>query len=270
MAEISEPERKHGFKLTYLIYIAVVLAAVIVAIFVMTAILSKTSGTVPIGNGWNEVTANKPFTVGNSLYVTFVGIEGCKFCAAERYALFSALSNFGNWTFNGKTITLSTLNTSNLSAEPQPYTLFYQAAEGGWTINFLARNLGYTSKYIDFSSVEVLNNYNAQLQTPNAIQTGYLNKYDPEGSVPFTVIGGNFFEVGAGNSMVPGGIPITLIDGGLAPDAFISEYNSSGSAVNSAITTESNYMTAMICHDISNAAHVCSVPEISSIEGRLK
>ncbi len=269
MTEETETGKKHGFKLIQMIYVIIVLVAVIVAVFMIMSALSGNSKITQVGNGWNAVTASQPFTVGNSLYVTFIGIEGCKFCAAERYAVFAALGNFGNWTFNGKPVTLSTLNISNLSSEPQPYTLFYQANEGGWTINFLAKNLVYSSKLVAFSSVETLNNYNNPLQTPNAIQTAYINKYDAVGSVPFTVIGGNFFEIGAGSSLVPGGIPITLSNGGMTPTEMISGYNTNGSAVNLAITTEANYITAIICHDISNSAATCSIPVVNSIEKTL-
>lgn len=271
MAEESQKPKIHGTKLIHIIYVIVALAAVIIVIFVIMYAISGSSGIVSVGNGWHQATASQPFMEGNSLYVTFVGIEGCKYCAAERYAIFAALSNFGNWVYNGNTVTLGELNTSNYSTNPQPNTLFYQASEGGWTINFLNQNLSYSSNYISFSSAETLDNSGNPLQTLSAIQSSYLKQYDPSESVPFMVIGGNFFEIGAADSLISGGVPITLANGGTLTAAdMINGYNTQGSTINSAIETEVNYISAMICHDISNTAPVCSTSAVNSIEKTLK
>ena len=271
MTDAVDNGGKYTLKLAHIIYVIVAMVDVIAVVFIIMYLIPSGSNVVAVGNGWEQVTANKPFTVGNSLYVTFIGIEGCKYCAAERYALFDALSNFGNWTYSGKIVTLGELNYSNYSANPGPNTLFYQANEGGWTINLLDKNLAYSSNYISFSSAETLDNANNPLQTLNAIQTSYIQKYDPSDSVPFTVIGGNFFEIGAGGSMAPNGVPITLSSGGTLTAAnMIDEFNIEGSFINSAINTEADYISAFICHDISNSAPVCSTASVRSLENNIK
>ena len=215
----------------------------------------------------------QPFTAGGQLYVSFIGIEGCQFCAAERYALFDALSNFGNWTYYGRVLSISTLPVENLTTGPEPAAdaLFYKAEEGDWTLNLLATRLSYTSNYVDFASAETLNNANEALQSLSAIQSSYINKYDAGGSVPFTVIGGNFYEVGVADSLAPAGVPIIFESNGTGymPEAIISQFNLTGSAINSGITEEADYISALICFDINNAAPVCSSSQISSLESNI-
>ncbi|MCL5101637.1 MAG: DUF929 domain-containing protein [Candidatus Parvarchaeota archaeon] len=260
-----------SLKLIHLVYAVVAMVVVIVAAFLATAYLFNAPVTSAIGNGWKQVAGVSAYTVGGRLYVSFIGIEGCQFCAAERYALFAALSNFGNWTYYGSAVTLSALPTGNLTTNPEPYSLFYKASEGDWTLNFLSPHLSYTSNYIDFVSTETLDNNGNPLQNPTAIQNGYLSKYDSGGSVPFTVVGGNFYEIGAGESLVPNGIPVLFNPNGVGymPSYIISNFNTSGSQMNSSITTESNYISAIICFDISNAAPACSTSAIKLISSKL-
>ncbi len=281
MAENSGKEASKGYKLKlmHLIYATVIMVVVIIVVVLIVTLYSSPVQSSSVGNGWHQVVGLQPFTVGNQLYVTFVGIEYCQFCAAERYALFDALSNFGNWTYYGKIISLSTLPVENLTtgSEPASDAIFYKAGEGDWTLNFLATHLSYTSNYIDFSSAETLNNQQSTLQTLTAIQSSYLNKYDSGGSVPFTVIGGNFYEVGVGTSLAPDGTPIICFQNvtgcttstGYKPDYIISQFNLTGSQINTGITEEADYISALICHDINNAAPVCSSSAVSSLENNI-
>jgi hypothetical protein len=273
---ISQPiqgSKKHRVKLIHLIYTIVALVALsIVAVIVVWLLSAKsTAVTMPVGNGWYQETSYQPFTVGSKLYMTFIGIESCEYCAAERYAIFYALSNFGNWTYYDKRLNISILPVNNYTTNPQPDALFYKAAEGDWTLNFLAQALVYKSNYIDFSSIEALDNTGAQLQSLNSIQSGYMAKYDPSGAVPFSVIGGNFYEVGAGNSLVQNSIPIIFMQNGTgySPSEIIGAFNVSGSTINEGITKEADYISALICADINNSAPVCSSPIINAIASKL-
>jgi hypothetical protein len=235
------------------------------------SLFSPSTQTASVGNGWQQVAGVQPLTVSNKLYITFIGIEYCQFCAVERFALFDALGNFGNWSYYGSQLSISTLPTNNLTTNPSSSALFYKAGEGDWTINFLASSLQYTSNYIDFSPVEVSDNSGNQLQTPTPVQSGYINKYDPGGSVPFTVVGGNFYEIGAGSSLDLNGSPIIFAPNGTGykPSYIIGEFNIASSAMHSAIQTEANYISALICFDINNAAPVCSNPAITAISSKL-
>jgi hypothetical protein len=272
MADEDAPARRgYRIKVMHLIYAIISITAIIIVAIVYVAFFSAPVNTASLGNGWKGVMGAQPFLVGNNLYVTFIGIEGCQFCAAERYALFDALGNFGNWTYYGNLVNLSTLPTSNLTVNPQPYSLFYKASEGDWTINFLSPHLKYSSDYVDFTAAETLDNSGSPLQSLDAIQSGYISKYDSGGAVPFTVIGGNFYEIGAGDSLISNGAPIIFrYNGtGFLPSYIIANFNITGSAMDNAIKTEADYISAIICFDIANAAPVCSNPEIAAISSKL-
>lgn len=260
------------FKLIHLTYMVIAMVLIITVAFLITAYFSSPQLTSSVGNGWRQVANVQTYTVGGKLYLSFIGIEGCQFCAAERFALFDALSNFGNWTYYGKPVTLGTLSTSNSTINPQPYSIFYKASEGDWTLNFLSSNLRYVSNYVDFVNTDTLDNSGNPLQSLDAIQNGYLSKYDSGGSVPFTVIGGNFYEIGAGDSLVPNGVPIIFRDNGTGypPSYIIGSFNITGSALNIAITTESNYISAIICFDIGNVASICNNQSIKAISSKLQ
>lgn len=269
----QEPQAQRGYrlKLMHLIYMIIAMAAAIVVAFVAIAYLSPASHSASVGNGWNQVTATQPLMVNNKLYVAFMGIESCEYCAVERYAIFDALSNFGNWTYYGKQININTLPVQNLSTNPQSDAIFFKSSEGDWTLNFLASQLKYSSDYISFSSAEFSDNSGNQLQSPTPVQSGYLNKYDPGGSVPFTVIGGNFYEIGCTYSLCSGGRPVIFSQNGTGynPDYIIASFNLTNSALHYAIQTEANYITALICFDINNAAPVCSSSAITAISSKL-
>lgn len=271
MAEGTAEKKGYRLKLVHLIYVIIGLIAAIVIAFVAISLLSTPSGTSAVGNGWVQVSNSQPLTVSGKLYMTFVGLEYCQFCAVERYALFNALSNFGNWSYYGNALTLTTLPVTNYTQNPEPDAIFYKAEEGDWTLNFLATELSYTSTYLDFSQTEIEDNSGNALETPTALQSSYLNKYDPGGAVPFTVIGGNFYEVGAGQSLNPGGVPIIFASNGTGynPAYIIGEYDLNGSAINAAIQKETDYISALICFDINNVAPVCSNSAITAISSKL-
>ncbi len=266
----------YKIKVRRLLYVVMAAVAVIIVAVVAVVLLSGPSGVVNVGNNWNYISGNQPFSIGGRLYYSFVGIEGCQYCAIERYAIFEALSKFGNWTYFGRKLTLNTVPVNNMSTNPESRTLFYLAAEGDWTFNFLNQNLSYSSQYIDFNQVEVDNNLGASLQQPNQIQLGYIDTYDPSGAVPFSVIGGNFYEIGSGSVLDPGGKPIifapngTGIGYGYSPVYIIGQFNQTGSTINTAINTEADYISAMICYDLSNTPPVCSSQGILSVEDQIK
>ena len=266
---MAEQPKTLKIKMWHLVVVVLIIAvSSVLAFLYLTS--SSSNKYVSIGNGWNYVKSNAPTMDNNLLQVDFVGIVGCQFCAIERYALFYALSNFGNWTYYGVPVTLNSLPALNItySDEPQNDALFYKTSEGDWTINFMNPNLRYSSNKIDFITRETANNQGQPLQQMTPYESQYLNNYDPLGYVPFTIIGGNFFEIGAGISLIKGGAPIIFAQNGsgIYPKQILTAFNLSGSEINTGITTEADYISAAICHDINDSAPICSAPAIKSIE----
>lgn len=270
---MGEAGKTYKIKLWHLFVVVIAVVVAVVLLFVYFT-GSSSKSYVPVGNGWNYIKANSPVINNGLLQLDFVGIEGCEFCAVERYALLDALSNFGNWTYYGQRVTLSSLPALNLtySSEPQPNALFYKASERDWTINFLNPNLKYSSDKIQFITRETANNQGQPFQQLTPYESDYLNQFDTLGYVPFVVVGGNFFETGAGVSLVGGNGPIIFAQNGsgLHPEQILTAFNLTGSVINSGITKESDYMTAEICYDINDSAAVCSDPVINSIENSIK
>jgi hypothetical protein len=130
-------------------------------------------------------------TMGGKPEVLYIGAEYCPFCAAQRWALVSALSHFGTWSG------LEVTHSSSTDAYPNTPTLSFRTA-------------AYTSPYLTFRSVEETTNQRCQpgspgcaingyqlLQEPTAAERGLLNAYDQPGSIPFIDLGGVEVLVGA-------------------------------------------------------------------------
>ncbi len=250
-------------KLRNILFMIVAMVVLIAVVLLYFLVFVNGSSTAAVGNNWFSIKGASPIINNGKLWVNFAGIEGCEYCAVERYAFFDALSNFGNWTYYGGSVTLNSLPVDNYSSLPQQNTLFYHAYEGDWTLNFLNPHLRYSSPYVNFTSEEL---YNDQYPNPIPLQqftpleNSYTSRYDPQGAVPFSLIGGNFFEVGSGSSLVSGGQPIIFAPNGTGytPAYIISQFNTTGSSINKGITEETGYITAIICKDIGNSAPVCS------------
>jgi hypothetical protein len=130
-------------------------------------------------------------TVGGKPEVLYIGAEYCPFCAAQRWALTSALSHFGTWSG------LEVTHSSSTDAYPNTPTLSFRTAT-------------YTSPYLSFVSVEETTNRRCQPGAPGCASNGYqllqeptpaeqqmLNTYDQPGSIPFIDLGGSDVLVGA-------------------------------------------------------------------------
>lgn len=123
--------------------------------------------------------------------VLYIGAEFCPFCAAERWALVSALSHFGTWSG------LEVSHSSSTDAYPDTPTLSFRSAT-------------YTSSYLSFRAVEESGNTACRpgqqgcgangyqlLQEPTPAQQRLLDATDPQGSIPFIDLGGTAYLVGA-------------------------------------------------------------------------
>ena len=159
--------------------------------------------------------------------VLYVGAEFCPYCAAERWAMVSALSRFG---------TFSNLSQVRSAEYNIPTFSFYQSS--------------YRSPYVDFVPVEVKGNEPdtsgqsyADLQPLSAEQQQLFRKYNTSQSFPFVDIGNQYVVVGASYD------PTILLDSSLNSWQNIARALADPhSTASKAILGTANYMTAAICN----------------------
>jgi hypothetical protein len=191
------------------------------------AAVGEPSGTVaPTSTG-----AKTTLTASNGKpEILFIGAEYCPFCAAQRWSVVEALSQFG--TFSG----LSATHSSTSDVYPDTNTFSFYGAT-------------YTSTSLDFTSVELETNQASgdsytSLQTPTAAEEALLSKYDKApyttqpGSIPFLDIGNRYVSVGAGFT------PQVLQ--GLSMQQIAAQLNDKNSVVATAIDGEANRIAAAI------------------------
>jgi hypothetical protein len=119
--------------------------------------------------------------------VVFVSEESCPFCAAERWALTVALSQFGTWSQLGIT------KSSATDIYPNTATLSFRAAR-------------YRSADLTVNTTELTDNVGHPLQPQTALDARlitsydvppYVNSVDQSGAVPFLDIGNQYILAGA-------------------------------------------------------------------------
>jgi thiol-disulfide isomerase/thioredoxin len=217
-----------------------------------------------VGSGSGAVTAlpkaisgQPPLTSGGKPVVFYDGAEYCPYCAAERWAMVVALSRFG--TFTG----LSTVHSSSSDVDPNTPTFTFAKAT-------------YTSKYLDFQSVEETTNVPngsggyTPLQTPSAAQQALIKKYDyppyvssnSEGSIPFVDFGNQAEVVGA--SYDPG----TLAGQSWATIA--AGLHDPSTPYAKAIDGTANYITAAICKLTGNQPASACTATVKALESSIK
>jgi hypothetical protein len=134
-----------------------------------------------------QPTSGPPLAAGGKPELFFVGAEYCPHCAAERWALYIALSKFGTF-------------------EPNPGRIHSATADGNVpTLTFYGTN--YSSPYFTFKPLEVYTNRPsgngyAPLQTPTTAQLDLWQNVGG-GTFPFLDFGGKQTLTGAQYSYVP-------------------------------------------------------------------
>jgi hypothetical protein len=141
----------------------------------------------------NPISGPPALTSGNLPEIVYVGAEYCPYCAAERWAVVTALSKFGTFAGLGQT------TSSSQDVDPS-------------TVTFSFHGSSYTSQYLVFSPVEELSNVvdgdsYAPLDKPTAQQESLVESYDKapytggssgsSGGIPFIDLGGKFIVSGA-------------------------------------------------------------------------
>jgi hypothetical protein len=197
--------------------------------------------------------ANTPAIVANGKpLVLYVGAEYCPYCAAERWALVTALSRFGTFSGLGATKSSSTDTAANTNTFD-----FYHSS--------------YQSRYIEFQPVELSTN------TPNPTGSGYtalqkltptqkvlVSKYGPSGgSIPFVLVSNKLAIQGA--SFSPG------LLAGLSWSDIAAGLSDPSNPVSQSVLATSNYISAGICAASgAQPAAVCNSPGVQSASKALK
>jgi hypothetical protein len=118
--------------------------------------------------------------------ILYVGAEYCPYCAAERWPMVMALSQFGKFSNLGAT------TSSSSDANPNTPTFSFHGAS-------------YTSPYINFTGVEQQNRTGGTLEKLTPAQSALVAKYDAApyvsaqsaGTIPFVMFDGQFLISGA-------------------------------------------------------------------------
>ena len=201
-------------------------------------------GIIPLGGS--------PLTSGGKPEVLYIGAEYCPYCAAERWAMATALSRFG--TFSG-------LHGIHSAGAPELYpntpTLsFYKSA--------------YTSKYLVFTPVETTTaNKATVLQKPTAAQQALLDKYDAPpyvsqssaGAIPFIDIGNKYLISGASyNPQVLAGKTWGQVAAAL---------HNPSSPISQGAVGAANMMTAALCKLTHNQPASACTPVIQALQKQL-
>jgi hypothetical protein len=203
----------------------------------------------PIKISGNALTANgKP-------EMLFMGAEYCPYCAAERWSMIVALSQFG--TFSGLKTTHS--SSSDVYANTPTWTFV---------------DSKFTSQYLTFTPVEMETNIPTStgyttLQKPTAAETALIEKYDAPpyvsssdtGAIPFVDFGNQSMIVGASYS------PQVLSK--LSWSQIATDLTNPSSAVAKGIDGTANYITAAICKMTNNQPASACTSNVQSLEKNL-
>lgn len=170
---------------------------------------------------------------GGKPLVLFVGADFCPFCAAERWPLVVALSRFGRFA-----------ELRNTASSPNAVFPSIQS--------FTFTDSSYTSRYVDFTGVELFSSVLArdgsyvriaELTAGEAqVMARYGNGPTPgtaPGQLPFVDIANHMVASTAGFS------PAVLV--GLSQSTIAGDLSQAGGAVTPPVVASANYLTAGIC-----------------------
>lgn len=211
-------------------------------------------GTGTARGGPTQIDA-PPLTRNGKPRVLYIGAEYCPFCAAERWAVATALARFGHFS------SLRTTHSSSTDVYPNTPTLSFH-------------DVGYTSSYVDLTGVETTSNQQSgsgykPLDKPTAADEKILETYDQApyikgtpGAIPFVDIGGTWVSSGATYepSLLAGKTHQQVADSLRNPD----------SAIGKAVLGSANLFTAAICQTTGNKpAAVCTSAGVTKAATRL-
>jgi len=190
---------------------------------------------IPVPNPPHLTSAGKP-------EVVYVGAEYCPYCAAERWAMVTALARFG--TFSG----LGQTTSSSTDYAPDTATLSFHHAT-------------YSSRYVVFKGFEIADRHGQPLdKVPGSVQQ-LVNTYGREPYVPGAPVANPapipFIDF-AGSYLISGASYDPAILHGLTHQQIATAINHPDTSISKSILTTANTMTAMICQQTNHQpAQVC-------------
>jgi len=190
---------------------------------------------------------------GGKPVVIYVGGEYCPYCAAERWALVTALSRFG--TFSG----LRFIHSSSTDVYPNTPTLTFYSAH-------------YTSKYLVFLPTEARNDTNtANLQPLTALDKQTMGKYDVPPYVPSSQYDGSFPFVDFGNHYVIDGASYSpTVLAGKTWAQVAAALSDPSSPIAKGVLGTANHMTAAICKLTGGQpGNVCTSAGVKAASGSI-
>jgi thiol-disulfide isomerase/thioredoxin len=179
---------------------------------------------------------------GKSL-VFFMGAGFCPFCAAERWAIVNALSNFGSWT--------GLVETSSADHDEKYLNI----------PTFSFARAKYESNYIEFVARETADRNFEPLQELDEKDFEILDAFNPDQIIPFLLIDGQFMQVGSGFS--------PQILEGMGHAKVRTELANPSSLLAKAVKIEIDNVTALVCKSISQKANVCISENIKNLIGKI-
>lgn len=196
-------------------------------------------------------------TQDNKPLVFYAGAEYCPYCAAERWAMVTALLRFGS--FSG----LGTTQSSGSDVFPNTQTFSFHGAT-------------YTSQYLAFKGLEmqsnqVQGNQYATLDTPSSSEQQLISIYnaapyvpkDSAGAIPFIDFGGKFLISGATYS------PAVLQ--GKSHDDIAAALSDPSTDIAKGAVGSANAITAAICTLTGNQpANICGTDMMRALEAKLQ
>ncbi|HZC88956.1 MAG TPA: DUF929 family protein [Nitrososphaera sp.] len=180
---------------------------------------------------------------GGKSLVYFMGAGFCPYCAAERWAIVDALSNFGKWE--------GIIETTSASHDEKYLNIP--------TLNFARAK--YMSNYVEFIGRETADRNSEPLQELDEKDYEILDTFNPDQIIPFLLINGEFMQVGSGYS--------PQILEGMDNEKVKVELENPMSGVGKAIRTEIDYITALVCKSIGGKADVCNLDNIRGITAKI-
>lgn len=193
--------------------------------------------------GFFKKVSDTPVTLENKPYFLYVGAQFCPFCAAERWSIVKALSNFGSWSGLGPDISAD--EEAGFSKIP--------------TYNFV--NATYESQYISYGHKETADRNGKPIpgQELTDFEKKWFNQYDPTGGVPFLFINGKYVQLSSGYSP-------SLLQGKTYEQVKADVDSNANAPYVTAINREADIITAYLCKATNNQpTNVCNDHKITEL-----
>lgn len=215
-----------------------------VAVTPASADLGPPSSAVPASPTGNFTRIDRVIRRHGKTELFYVGEMYCPYCAAERWSVVKALSQFGTWsnlaaTTNGKSV-------ENFGIIP--------------TFDFM--RAGYHSRYIALDTKDITDWNGKPLESFSLDEQGLFNRYDPTGGTPM-VLAGDHVMVGSGYSP-------SEIQGRSFGSVQRAMERGEDTSYTRAINAEANVITALLCRaDGHQPAATCTRPVIKRLAAQI-